>query len=260
MIKTLVAIEVDLASSLAIRYACQLGSLIDQELCPVYVKEPPPEVPAIGSGWVRHTWEREILALGKEEIQEMLAGEMESCPRLQEPRVIYGDRQYELLKIMEHEPFDLYVEGAPYPFTEVNIHRRLHAKFYQRAATPLIWLRSLRKISQVLVPCFDASGSRSAILALEKIWAGCTVPLHFWLAPGAGEIMQREVLQGEAALKAAGCSVSRLELPWLGIGPTPEAMKDYGLVVVALERAIKKDGPRLQWLVQVKAPLMLIMY
>ncbi len=29
-------------------------------------------------------------------------------------------------------------------------------------------------------------------------------------------------------------------------------MKDYGLVVVALERAVKKDSPRLQWLAQVK--------
>ena len=65
MIKTLVAIEVDLASSLAIRYACQLGSLIELELYPVYVKEPPPEVPATGTGWVRHTWEREILETGQ---------------------------------------------------------------------------------------------------------------------------------------------------------------------------------------------------
>ncbi len=111
MIKTLVAIEVDLASSLAIRYACQLGNLIHMELHPVYVKEPPPEVPATGTGWVRHTWEREIVELGKEEIQEMLAAEMESCPQLHEPRVIYGDREYELLKIVDHEPFDLYVEG-----------------------------------------------------------------------------------------------------------------------------------------------------
>ena len=111
MIKTLVAIEVDLASSMAIRYACQLGNLVNMELYPVYVKEPPPEVPTTGVGWVRRTWEREIVASGKEEIQEMLASEMESCPVLQEPRVIYGDREYELLKIMEHDPFDLYVEG-----------------------------------------------------------------------------------------------------------------------------------------------------
>ena len=261
MIKTLVAIEVDLASSLAIRYACQLGSLIELELYPVYVKEPPPEVPAVGTGWVRHTWEREILEMGKEEIQEMLAGEMESCPQLQGPRVLYGDRQYELLKIMEHEPFDLYVEGAPYPFTPANIQRRLNARFYQRVGTPLIWLRILKKINQVLVPCFDAAGARSAIQSLQKIWAGCSTPLHFCLAPGAGDAVPQEVLQGRETLQAAGCqTLLREDCPMAGGGPAPEAMKDYGLVVVALERAVKKDSPRLQWLAQVKSPLMLVLY
>lgn len=261
MIKTLVAIEVDLASSLAIRYACQLGSLIDVELHPVYVKEPPPEVPATGTGWVRHTWEREILEMGKEEIQEMLASEMESCPQLQAPRVIYGDREYELLKIMEHEPFDLYIEGAPYPFTPANIHRRLHSKFYQRVRTPLIWLRLLRKINQVLVPCFDAPGTRAAIQALQKIWAGCSAPVHFCLAPRAGEAVQQEMLQGQEGLKSAGCQVvMRVDRPMAAEGPAPEALKDYGLVVVPLERGIKKDSPLLQWLTQVKAPMMMVLY
>ena len=261
MIKTLVAIEVDLASSLAIRYACQLGSLIELELYPVYVKEPPPEVPAIGTGWVRHTWEREILEMGKEEIQEMLASEMESCPQLQGPRVLYGDRQYELLKIMEHEPFDLYVEGAPYPFTPANIQRRLNARFYQRVGTPLIWLRILRRINQVLAPCFDPAGTRSAVQSLQKIWAGCSTPVHFCVAPGVGEAVQQEVLQGRETLRNAGC-----ETGFWGLitacrrRPGPEVMKDYGLVVVALERAVKKDSPRLQWLAQVKEPLMMVLY
>jgi hypothetical protein len=261
MIKTLVAIEVDLASSLAIRYACQLGHLVDVELYPVYVKAPPPEVPATGTGWVRHTWEREILAMGKEEIQEMLAGEMESCPQLQEPRVIYGDREYELLKIMEHEPFDLYVEGAPYPFTAANILRRLHARFYQRVSTPLIWLRLLRKINQVLVPCFDASGARSAIKALEKIWAGCPVPVHFWVASGASEQTQKEVGEGQNLLRKAGCQTELFgEARLYEGGLAPEAIKDYGLVVAALERDIRKESPRLQWLTQVKAPMMMVLY
>lgn len=261
MIKTLVAIEVDLASSLAIRYACQLGHSLEMELHPVYVKEPPPEVPAAGTGWVRHTWEREILKMGREEIQEMLAGEMESCPQLQEPRVIYGDREHELLKIMEHEPFDLYVEGAPYPFTALNIQRRLHSKFYQRVRTPLIWLRLLRQITQVLVPGFDALGLRSAIQALEKLWAGCATPLHFCLAPGSSETVRQEVLQGEDRLKTAGCQVRlREDLPVAADGPVPEILKDYGLVVVALERAVRKDSPLLQWLTQVKAPMMVVLY
>jgi hypothetical protein len=225
MIKTLVAIEVDLASSMAIRYACQLGNLIKMELHPVYVKEPPPEVPTTGVGWVRHTWEREVVASGKEEIQEMLASEMESCPRLHEPRVLYGDREYELLKIMEHEPFDLYVEGAPYPFTPANIHHRLHQKFYQHLGTPLIWLRILRKINQLLVVCQDPGDVKALVPAIRKLWAGCPTPIHLGVPPAAyGEVLRREVV--------AARRTWRWRLPGVREGnsaQTPEVTKEYGL-------------------------------
>jgi len=257
MLKTLVAIEVDLASSMAIRYACQLGNLVDMELYPVYVKEPPPEVPTTGVGWVRRTWEREIVATGKEEIQEILASEMESCPVLQEPRVIYGDREYELLKILEHEPFDLYLEGAPYPFTPANIHHRLHQKFYQHLGPPLIWLRILRKINQLLVVCQDLMDVKALLPAVRKIWAGCPTPIHLGVpAPaGYGEVLRREVAAAREELEAAGCQVSVKEISV----QTPEITKEYGLVAVSLERPENKESPKLQWLSQVKAPLMLVL-
>jgi hypothetical protein len=257
MIKTLVAIEVDLASSMAIRYACQLGNLVDMELYPVYVKEPPPEVPTTGVGWVRRTWEREVVATGKEEIQEMLASEMESCPRLQEPRVLYGDREYELLKIMEHEPFDLYVEGAPYPFTPVNIHHRLHQKFYQHLGPPLIWLRILRKINQLLVVCQDPADVKALVPAVRNLWAGCPTPIHLGVPPSAvyGEVLRREVVAAREDLEVAGCQVTVKEIP----AQTPEVTQEYGLVAVSLERAEIKESSQLQWLSQVKAPLMLVL-
>jgi len=262
MIKTLVAIEVDLASSMAIRYACQLGNLINMEIYPVYVKEPPPEVPTTGVGWVRRTWEREIVAAGKEEIQEMLASEMDACPMLQEPRVIYGDREYELLKIMEHEPFDLYVEGAPYPFTPANIHQRLQHKFYQNLRTPLIWLRLVRKINQVLAVCQDPEAGKVLLPAVRKLWAGCPTPVQLGVPPpaGYGEELRREVAAAREQLEAAGCQVTVKEIPAMAAGGSaPEITKEYGLVAVSLERDLKKDGPQLQWLSQVKAPLMLVL-
>ncbi len=61
------------------------------------------EEPVTGIGWVRHTWEKELVKEGKEEISEMIAGEMDTCPVLQEPRVIFGDREKELTHIMETE-------------------------------------------------------------------------------------------------------------------------------------------------------------
>jgi len=265
MLKTLVAIEVDLASSFAIRYACDLGNLIPMELYPVYVKAPPPEVPVTGTGWVRHTWEREIVAMGKEEIQEMLASEQESCPMLQPPRVIYGDRDYELTKIEGQEAFDLYVEGAPYPFNPGNIQRRLHSKFYQKLACPLIWLRGLRAVHQALVVCPDLAGARAVLPAMAKLWAGCATPVHLTLAPQDGytgaDPLREEARKALADLEAAGCSVEGKEVEdWSGGGPAPAALQDYGLVAVPLPRGVKKDHARLTWLAQVKNPLMLVPY
>jgi hypothetical protein len=266
MFKTLVAIEVDLASSMAIRYACELGNLIPMELYPVYVKAPPPEVPATGTGWVRHTWEQEIVELGKEEIHEMLASEQESCPLLQEPRVIYGDRDHELVKIESQESFDLYLEGAPYPFNPANIQRRLHAKFYQKLACPLIWLRVLRKIHQALVVCPDLAGARAVLPAISKLWAGCAIPLHLALAPkegagGPGDVLRDEARKALTAMAAVGCAVEMKQVAdWSSGGPAPAELQDYGLVAVALNRDVKKDHVRLQWLAQVKNPLMLVLY
>jgi hypothetical protein len=266
MLKTLVAIEVDLASSMAIRYACDLGNLIPMELFPVYVKAPPPEMPATGTGWVRHTWEREIVEMGTEEIQEMLASEQESCPLLQAPRVIYGDRDHELRKIEAQETFDLYVEGAPYPFNPATIHRRLHSKFYQNLGCPLIWLRVLRKIRQALVVCPDLAGARAALGAMEKLWHTGAVPVHLALPPQAGFGASGEALRGEArkslaAMEAAGCTVEVKEVAdWSQGGPDPAMLKDYGLVAVPLELAVKKDDARLTWLAQVKNPLMVVRY
>ena len=266
MFKTLVAIEVDLASSMAIRYACDLGNLIPMELYPVYVKAPPPEVPATGTGWVRHTWEREIVEMGTEEIQEMLASEQDSCPLLQAPRVIYGDRGYELLKIVGQESFDLYVEGAPYPFNPVNIQRRLTSKFYQKLASPLIWLRVLRKIRQALVVCPDLASTRAVLPAFSKLWRGCSTPVDLALPPqegngGPGGALRDEAREALAAMESAGGKVEVKELAdWSAGGPDPAGLKDYGLVVVALERAVKKDHIRLNWLAQVKNPLMLVLY
>jgi hypothetical protein len=266
MLKTLVAIEVDLASSMAIRYACDLGNLIPMELYPVYVKSPPPEVPATGTGWVRHTWEREVVEMGTEEIQEMLASEQDSCPMLKHPRVIYGDRDYELAKIEGQEKFDLYVEGAPYPFNTATIQRRLLAKFYQKLACPLIWLRVLRKIHQVLVVCPDLTGTRAVLPAIHNLWGESSIPVHLALPPqeepgDTGAALWEEARKALAAMEAAGGAVEVKEVAdWSSGGPDQAMMKDYGLVAVALERSVKKDSARLNWLAQVKNPLMLVLY
>ena len=161
--------------------------------------------------------------------------------------------------------FDLYVEGAPYPFTPANIHRRLNSKLYQRLKAPLIWLRVLRKINQGLAVCRDKAAAGALLPVIRKLWAGCAIPLHLGVPPqagygGAGDTLRQEVLAVREDLEAAGCQVTVKEIAALAAGgPPPEVTKDYGLVAVSLERAIKKDSPELQGLAQVKAPLLLVL-
>jgi hypothetical protein len=262
MVKALVAIEVNLASSFAIRYACQLSGLINMEIHPVYVKFPSPEAPMTGVGWVRHTWEREVVEMGKAEIQEMLASETESCPVLQEPRVIYGDREQELLRIMQQEVFGLYIEGAPYPFAPAAIYQRLRAKFYQTLPCPLIWLRGMRKIAKVLALCSDPAGAGAVLNALERLWQGCPTPVHlaYPAATGVNQDMAAAVAEAGARLEAKGCRVI-LEEPFKPVhgGPPLNMVQDFGLAILALKKGAKKDDPQFQYLAQVKVPLMLLL-
>jgi hypothetical protein len=263
VIKTLVAVEVDLASSFAIRYACRLGNHIEMELHPVYVKSAPLREEITGVGWAPRTWQRELVQAGREEIQAVLSPEAESCPALREPRVIYGDRGAELAKIVEQETFDLYVEGAPYPFDPGTIHKALHSKFHQRLPCPFIWLRGLRKIDRVLVLSLDAPGAGALARAFGRIFAGCQVPLHlaFPALEGADETnrVREAVSRAAGELEASGCRVT-VEEPFQPVrgAPSPEMVNTWGLVAVTVSKAINKDSPQLKWLAEVRAPLMLV--
>jgi hypothetical protein len=266
VMKTLVAVEMDLASSFAIRYACRLGQHIKMELNPVYVKSPPSMEPTTGVGWAPHTWQRELIQMGKEEIQEMLASEMDSCPVMQEPRVVYGDRGTELLKIVEQEAIDLYVEGAPQHFTSPTIFKTLRSKFYQRLDRPFIWVRTLRKIDQVFVLCRDVAAVRTLVRTLGRMWQGCRLPLHLAFPESGGTsdagpeaLLRREVRRAKVELEAEGCGPLR-EVPFAPVSgaPPPGLTDEYGLVVLTLERELRKDSPQLKWLSEAKVPLMMM--
>jgi hypothetical protein len=265
VLRTLVSIHVDLASSLAIRLACRLGNLVPMEIQPVYVKESPPYAPFTGAGWTPRTWEREVLQQGKEEIAKMIASEMGFCPVLQEPRVIFGDRETELLKMGEQESFDLYVEGVYSEWTAPMLHKMLHSKLHQGLSCPQVLVQGLREIQKVLVPCFDSKSTRLLTAALKKIWEGCRVPVH--LAPigtddqGPEEALLHEVMEAKDLLEGAGCQVDvRESFPLPPKGEADDIFAGFGLVAMAIPEDIRRESAPFKWLQRIAAPVMLVMY
>ncbi len=263
MIKALVSIDVDLAASRTIRFACQLGYFMPVELHPVYIKESPPRELSIGSGWARHHWEQELIQEGKKEISEWIASEIDYSPevKLMEPRVVTGDRDAELLRIMEKEAFDLYVEGARFPWNQAMLYQKVHSRLFQKAQMPIALAPVLRKMHKLLAPCFDGAGTQALGRALPKLWSGSSLPVALSLLQGREGALQPEAQRVREALEKASCQVGPDEVfTAFPSPPTDEFLREYGLMALALERGVSKDSPRLEWLAQFKAPLLLVLY
>jgi hypothetical protein len=266
VIKTIVSIEVDLASSLAVRFACHLGSFLQMEIQPVYVKEFPTPESAVGSGWARHTWEKELLQEGREEISSMIMAEMDFCPILKEPVVVYGDHEAELLKLVENGSFDLYVEGVHFSWNVSTIHKQLHSKMHQRIQSPMVLVRSLRKVREVLVLCLDTTGIEAVAQLFQRIWQGCPVPLVLAVpaskAPGEERsLLEQKAVESAKILGQAGIQAT-VDAAFSAIDSehAEQSFKDYGLVAMALERHIAKDCAPLQWMNSVKTSCLVALY
>lgn len=263
MIKTLVSIEVDLASSLAIRLACQLGAQMNMEIQPVYIKESPPHESVWGAGWASRTWEKEMVEQGRAEISDLLTPEQDYCTVLEQPRVMYGDKEGELLKLVQAEHFDIFIEGARFAWTLNDLYKRLHSRLYQKIPSPVILVRAFRKVNQVQLLCFDAQGVETLTNVVQSIWEGCPVPLVLNYpaddmdGTGAHELRD-SVDRARGLLEETGCTVTVQDT--LSRNPevhAAETLKDCGLVAIAMERSPKKDCLELQWLSEVKTSSLL---
>lgn len=264
MIKTLVSVEVDLSSSLAIRFACQLGGLMNMEIQPVYIKESPSHESAWGAGWASRTWEKEMVKQGLEEIAELVTAEREYCPVLAEPKVIYGDRDSELLKIALSEQFDLFVEGAHFAWTVNDLFKRLHSKLHQKIPSPVILVRALRKVNYAQLLCFDMKGTEILTEVFHRIWQGSSVPLvlNYPAEASSQEDGLREAVdRAGSLLTKSGCAVSiRNTLSRDPGTDAAEPVKDCGLAAIALNRTAKKDSLEIQWLSELRTSTLLAFY
>jgi hypothetical protein len=263
VIKALVSIEVDLASSMALRLACQLGALVQMEIHPVYAKDSPPHEAAWGAGWASRTWQRELIEQGRAEISQLLASEQDFCPVLGDPRIVYGDKDAELRKIMQAEKADLYLEGVHFSWTPSDIWKALHRKFYQNLGTPVILVRALRKVNEVVLLCLDTEQADTLTRVFQSIWKSSSVPLTVAYpdegTSGASEAALKEaVARGRSVLEESGCATNVLRIPKRRPShDVADILSEYALVAMALQRTVKKECAELQWLSQIKTASLL---
>jgi len=265
MIKVLVAVASDLASSIALRYACQLANLMEVELQTIHIKEPGLEGPATGAGWARRTWEKELLQKGKDEIAQLLKAESSFCPVLSKPLISIGDREEEILNELQRGAYDLFVEGIPSVSSSSKLYQKIHSSLYQHMGCPFILVKNLLPLQRVLLLLSDEADPRRLISNFLRIFGGTKigVDLISYKFQQTGLSFSPEEEEGDTRIEDAGrLLASKGWTPGqsrVAQGPPAELVEhfqEYGLVLAAIDRSSGKKSRLLALLDRVSSPVL----
>ena len=266
MIKVLVSVDSDLASSIALRYGCQLANLMEVELQTIHVKEPGLEGPATGAGWARRTWEKELLEKGKNDIAQLLKAESSFCPVLSKPLIFIGNREEEILNELKRGAYDLFVEGIPSVSSSARLYQRIHSSLYQHMGCPFILVKNLLPLQRVLLLLSDEADPRLLMSTFLRIFGGAKigVDLLSYKFKQTGLSFSPGEEEGDATIKDAGRLLA--SEGWtpgqsrVAQGPPAELvenLQEYGLVLAAIDRSFNKKSQLLALLDRVSSPVLL---
>ncbi len=264
MIQILVPVAADLASSIALRYACQMSELIQVEIRTIHVKAPSSEGTQLGTGWVRHTWEKTMLTEAEDEIAQLIRAERTHCPSLGVPLIMIGDRDEKILRELQSGSYDLFVEGTIPTFSSSYFSKRLESHLYQDMPCPFLMVKNLMPLERVVLILSENVDLHKSIQVFTGIFGECNLKMElFYLKhadPAGEEIDALEEMTLQAAVKALG------ERGWVPeeskvISGQPRELavelEDHGLLLTVLDRHLKKKTFLYEFLVATPAPILL---
>ena len=258
MIKTLVSIDADLASSIALRYTCRLAGLAEVDIQTIHIEDPQAIGPATGAGWARFTWEKEVIEEGKKGISQLLVAESGFCPVLKEPLVLSGDRDREILKQLAEGGYQLFVEGMPVQLSPKALIKKMESRFYQQAPCPVLQVKNLVPLEQALLVVQDDRECRCLFAVFSNVFEGTRIELDLLLANF--QLQRKPVIEETAAreiAKEVGLTI-RNSLVWAGDSESlNREIGAYGLVLVAMERPMRGRDPLVQLLGRLSSPILL---
>lgn len=266
MLRTLVYLDADLASSIALRYACQLTQVIDMKLHTVHVEDPDQDGYAPGTGWVRRTWESAMLKTGEFEIAQLIKAEKSSCPMLGTPKILVGERGNEILREIQRESYDLFVEGSLHSFTPQKLFDKIHSRLYKNIPCPVIIVKNLVNLDKIALIVRDEIESKQLVSMFLKIFSG--TKLNFDLI--YCEFQESRKLSSKGREDANGTlnAVEKIltEQNWhpedcRTLQGSPEEIGDelrnYGLVASPLHHSISKKSNWFQLLSHIPSPILI---
>ncbi len=263
MMISLVYVDENLASSIALRYAGALANLTGMAIQPIHVEEPDHKSHSSGSGWVRRSWEQGLVAAGRQEVERLLRTEKVDCRLAGVPKVLVGDRQAEILDELQRFSYDLYIEGYLNTASVNDFYALLGSQLYRKMDRPALVVKNLVPLDRVLLLTNESVDCTRLIPCFTRLFqdAPVIVDLLYYKFREGGSVQLEDRSEAgsyldnaEAVLAEAGRKADKVQV----IQGSPEQVVDhlrsYGLVVSTFP---SRKSPRYELLAMLPNPLLL---
>lgn len=265
MVKALIPINVQLESSIALRYAKELSRWVDLRLQEIHVIEAAQKGPPPGHGWVKQTWENASIDTAEKEIRQFLAMENLDLKRLRDTQILVGERTEKLLEKLLTRQYNLFIEGALPTFGTADFYSRLRSKLYGTMPCPALVVKNLVSLDKAAI-LVDAGDNHSPLSGFLKIFASSAISIDAFVYK-KGNSGNLEVKDAEdkpvwldEALKTADEQGVQPGTKAMLEGPADAAaqyLRAYGLVAASLPRHPEPNEPKLEILAGIQSPVLI---
>ena len=230
MLKTLLYVNEDLASSIGLRFMAYLHKFVPLSLYVTHVEEPDED--QVGTGWVRRTWEDGVTASGRRLVDRMLRTENIDCPLAGRPKIFVGDRETEIMYELRNGSYDLFAQGYLNVSETDQFHEMVGSSLYQEAPCPILLVKNLSISTKCALLCSDSVDPRILVeKTMERLGdSAFTFELVFFKYSEIETMTHLDEAEGGAVLarardllREAGRSVEAVRV----VAGLPEQVGDY---------------------------------
>ncbi|MBW1637454.1 MAG: hypothetical protein JRC87_07985 [Deltaproteobacteria bacterium] len=263
MIKGLLVLDENLASSIALRYACRLADYLPIKFKAAHVEDPDADRQSAGVGWIKRIWEEGIEDAGRQTVRRLIQTEKVDCEFMGDPKILIGDHNQELLNTLWRDSYQLFIEGNLNTSNIDDFYNLITSELYKNSPTPMLIVKNLVTPDKAVLVCgegvrLDVLGSQFLKIAKD---ASFTVDILFYKHEDNGELQYLDNSEGGSALKKFekmlsenGFQIGQSRVISGSPAQTADLLRDYGLAITTFPA---RKSARLELLANIPIPVML---
>ena len=180
--------------------------------------------------------------------------------------MLVGDRENEILREIQRESYDLFVEGLLHSFTTKKLYDKFNSRLYKHIPCPVIIVKNLVNVEKIaLIVRSEIEPKRLVSLFLNIfINAKIKLDLIFCEFQEPGQLSYNAKKETNGTLSAVEKMLAENQCPpenCLTIQGAPEeigdALRDYGLIACPFYHTISKKSNWFQLLSHIPSPILI---